>query len=153
MKVIFIQNIDKNIRKGDIKNVSDGYACNHLFHKNLAVRATEMNLKKYQSLKAESDAAKANMEKNETETIDILKKAHIKITSETTDKGTLFKGIALDDILSNLKENYGLSFEKKNFPHYKSIKEIGDHEIAIKFHTTECSLKLTVEDESEKTEE
>ena len=64
MKVILKENIKSIGKKDEIINVSDGYARNYLFVKNLAVEATNSNLAKLKS-KKESEQYKKNTEKEE----------------------------------------------------------------------------------------
>ena len=64
MKVIFKENVKGVGKKDEIKNVSDGYARNYLFAKDLAVEATNSNLAKLKS-KKESEQYKKDVEKEE----------------------------------------------------------------------------------------
>ena len=68
MKVILLQDVKSLGKEGDVVNVSDGYARNYLFAKNLAIEATPGNLSKLQT-KKDSAAFKKGQEKQEAEKV------------------------------------------------------------------------------------
>lgn len=133
MKVILNQDVKGQGKKGDLVNVSDGYARNFLFPRNLAVEANAqaMNEKANKDsaaafrLAEEKAAAEARKAKIDGKTIKIIGKAG--------QSGKLFGSITPKEIVEVLKNEYGLEIDKKKISLRSEIKTFG---------TFECDVKL-----------
>lgn len=103
MKIVLLKDIAKLGKKGDIKNVSDGYARNFLILRNLAAPATEGNIKKTE---AEAQSQKAQKERLHEE-FHALKTAlaerGIAITKKAYKNGKLYAAVSAKEILEALK--------------------------------------------------
>ena len=124
MQVILLRDIKNIGRKNDIKEVSDGYARNFLFPKNLAQPATTVNLANRQVLIA-----------REGEELARLKQLAVKLQNEVLEfkiktgaHGEVFGGISRDDIQKELvKKSYGgVTVELS-----KSIKKMGEIAVTV----------------------
>lgn len=146
MKVVFIQDIKNIGKKGDIKEVSDGYARNFLLPRKLAALATVSVVK--QALNAKSkqlEAEKIDQEKTkELAKVISGKKIIIKAREK---KGKLFGSITAKNIIRELKKGK-IEISEKSIVLKSPIKEIGEYEIKIKLdYRVETSLVLVVEKE------
>lgn len=146
MKVVFIQDIKNIGKKGDIKEVSDGYARNFLLPRKLAALATVSVVK--QALNAKSkqlEAEKIDQEKTkELAKVISGKKIIIKAREK---KGKLFGSITAKNIIRELKKGE-IEISEKSIVLKSPIKEIGEYEIKIKLdYRVETSLVLVVEKE------
>ncbi len=132
MKVILLKDVPKIGKKGEIKNVADGFAKNMLIKKGLASLATtDAQSKLAKEQKSKSDAttkAKEKAEKNRAE----LEKRTFTIKVKTGDKGQVFSGVNEKDIISAVFQKTKIQLEKNQIDTPHGIKTIGEHRITIK---------------------
>ncbi len=143
MKVILKEDVERVGKRGEIVNVSDGYARNYLIPRNLAIPATESNLKafrndeKLRKMKAEREKTRAEKLANK------IKNISITIAVKTGEDDKLFGAVSSVDILSALKEK-GIELQKGMIRMEDSIRTLGTHYVPIKLHP-EVEAKLKVE--------
>ena len=115
MQVILLQDVKKVGKKGEIVEVSDGYANNFLIRQHLAVRASE----KSRAVKEEQDnKAAANYEAQKAAAEELkVKLASINLTffAKTGKDGRMFGGISTKQICEELKSKYNLEVDKRKF--------------------------------------
>ena len=133
MKVILQEDVKGKGKKGELVNVSDGYARNFLLPRKLAVPATQENLTvmKQQDAarqkKMESDKAKAN------ETAEKLGDVLVKISARGGgDGGKLFGSITSKEISEELLKQHKIEVEKNKIVQDEPIKSFGPHDIKCK---------------------
>ena len=132
MKVILKENIKSIGKKDEIVNVSDGYARNYLFTKNLAVEATTGNLAKLQT-KKDSVAFKKDQEKQEAEKIaENLSKITLEFKVKAGENGKIFGGISSKEIAEKLESEYQIKVDKKKIDLKEPIKILGIKRVDIK---------------------
>jgi large subunit ribosomal protein L9 len=132
MKVVLLKDVPKIGKKGEIKNVSDGYARNFLIPKKLALVATPDVLKKIErenQLKQEKE--KQIKEENE-KLLKELQKQLYKITVKAGSSGKLFGALTSADVAKVLSEKTGKEIDKKWVILEKPIKELGLYDIKLK---------------------
>ena len=131
MKVILSQDIIGVGRKGEIKNVSDGYARNFLLPNKLGQVATPAAIASAEKLKKQEEqdreVQKDILEKN----IKGLNDLKVQIKAKANEKGHLFSIIHPDEISKILKEQHHLDIPSKIIEISKPIKEIGAHIIKV----------------------
>ena len=134
MKVILKQDIKSIGKKDQIVNVSDGYARNFLFAKDLAVEATQGNLSKLQT-KKDSIAFKKNVEKEEAQKIaEKLGKIKLQFKVKVGENGKIFGGISTKEIAEKLEKEYQIKVDKKKIELKEAIKTIGITHVEIKLY-------------------
>jgi large subunit ribosomal protein L9 len=144
MKVILKQEIKGVGKKGDIINVSDGYARNYLFPRELAAEAIEGNLA---SLKQKRDAEKYRKDQEVQEARELSKRLSgliVRFKVKAGENGRLFGSITSKDISDEIKKQYSLEVDKKKLVLGDAIKSTGTYEIEVKVYP-EISTKLKVE--------
>jgi len=133
MKVILLQDVRALGKKGDIKEVSDGYARNSLIPKKLVIEATPANLN---IMKTQADK-KAEREAQELADAKVLaeklKTAVVKLPCKCGDKGRLFGSITNADIAEALKAA-GYAVDKRKIEIPTPIKTTGSYEVVGKLH-------------------
>ena len=143
VKVIFLENIDAN-KVGDIKNVPDGYARNFLFKKNLAVMATEKELKK---LESKIEKIKKDEEKKVVEAEKLAEKlAATKVILEMQigDEGKLYGSVTNKEVSEKLAEK-GFEIDRHSIEFPESIRKAGEHSAHVKLgHGVSSDIKLEV---------
>ena len=143
MKVILLSDVKGSGKKGDLINVSDGYARNCLLPKKLAQEATPQalnelnNAKKAMQYKIEEDIKKA---KKEAATID---GKSIKIVAKAGNGGRLFGSITAKEIAAEVEKNYKIQIDKKKISLKSEIKNLGAYEFDVKLYNG-VKAKMTV---------
>ena len=148
MKVILLQDVKALGKKGEIVNVSDGYARNAILPKKLGVEATTKNLSdlKLQSQHVDKVAAE-NLEHAKELAEEIgTKKVVVKIKSG--EGGRIFGSVSTKEIAQAAKEQAGLDLDKKKMQLGESIKALGTYEIPVKLHPkVTATLRVQVVEE------
>lgn len=133
MKVIFVKDLRGQGKKGDIKEVSDGYAKNYLFKNNVAVPYNSVNKARYDKAKeAASDLDKENIKKAEA-LKKKLEKELITFNVKADDSGKVFGSINVKNIIDALKEK-GYEIEKHMIDLDKNIATLGNTVIDIELY-------------------
>jgi len=138
MQVILLKNLNKVGKKGEIKNVADGYAMNFLIPQKIAIVATDDKIQQMRIKTQNAINKKQANQKNLENLLNKLKNKKINIYKQSSDKGKLFAAINEDEIMSalNLKE-YKVKISK-------SIKEIGEHKIKLKINSVQIPIIVEV---------
>lgn len=145
MKVILLEDIKSLGKKGEIVDVSDGYARNFILKKKKGVEASAKNLN---DLKLQ----KANDEKVAQENLDAalelagkIADSEVVFNMKVGDNGKLFGAVATKEIAEAVKEQRGLDIDKKKIVIEEPIKTLGVHTVKIKLHkdvTAELKVNL-----------
>ncbi len=132
MKVILQQDVKGQGKKGQMVEVSEGYARNYLLPRKLAIAATAdaintMNLKE-KARKAEEARLKAEAEA----TAEKLKECQVKLTAKAGNGGRLFGAVTTKEISEGLKAQFGLDIPKQKLVLEEPIKAFGTYQIKAK---------------------
>ncbi|MFA7662291.1 MAG: 50S ribosomal protein L9 [Patescibacteria group bacterium] len=145
MKVVLLENLDKKGNKGDIIEVSDGFAMNNLIPKKLAKIVTPNVLKEIEAIKAKEE--KLNLEKitEATKIKDKLNGYKLIIKSKANEEGHLFGAVDEKAIANNLKEK-GFEITPEMIKLEKHFKEVGEYEVDIELvNGLNSKIKLDVQ--------
>lgn len=144
MKVIFLQDVKGTAKKGDVKEVSDGYARNFLIGKGLAVEANAKNMSDLAGKKA-SEQHKADVAKQEAlDAAAAVKSKKVVCKCKAGQGGKLFGSVTAGNISDVIKEQLGISVDKKKIGLASEIKAFGTYTAEIKFMAG-ISEKITVD--------
>ena len=148
MKVLLIKDVKSLGKKGEVKEVKDGYGKNFLIGKGFARAATPEILE--QHAKDELIVAQ-NLEKEVNELKEIaaqLDKAEIVITKKIGQNGHLFGAVTKEEIASALLEQHKIEIDKKHINEKSAIKTIGEHDLDFKLgHGLHATLHVDVQGE------
>ena len=145
MKVIFQQDVRGQGKKGEMKEVSEGYARNYLIPRKLAVEATRDNL----NALALKEKAKKAQEQRERETAGEnarrLKDVVVTVRARAGANGKLFGSITSQEIAEALAEQHGIVIEKNRIVQGEPIKTYGNYEVKCRFgHGIDGTINLLV---------
>ena len=134
MKVIFLQDVKGSGKKGEIKNVADGYARNMLLPKGLAVEATASNMNKLEGAQASAQhkidvdiqAAKDAAAK--------IKGKKVNIAAKAGSNGKLFGSVTAANVADSLAEQLGVKVDKKKIVLSTDIKNFGSYTATVKLY-------------------
>ena len=132
MKVILLKDVRNVGKKGEIKEVSDGYARNFLMPRGLAVEATEGNLKHLLDEKKQEKEKEERIKKRSEEILNKLSKKVWEIRAKAGSAGKLFGSLTSSSIAEMLSKATGEEIDKRWVKVKKPIKEIGTYEIDVK---------------------
>lgn len=134
MKVILLQDVKSLGKKGDIVNVSDGYARNAIFPKKLGVEATPKNLNDLKLQNQHKDkVAQENFEAAQALAAE-LKDKKVTVKMKAGEGGRTFGSVSTKEIAAAAKEQLGLELDKKKMQLPEPIKSFGMTEVSIKLH-------------------
>ena len=148
MKVILTEDVKAQGKKGDLINVSDGYARNFLFPKGLAVEANAANVAERNSKLASIDHRKAEEKAAASELAAKLGTLTVVMTAKAGAGDKLFGSVTSKEIAEEIKKRYGLDVDKKKIVLDEPIRAFGAYKVAVKLHP-EVSATLTVKIENE----
>ena len=132
MKVIFNVDVKGQGKKGEMKEVSDGYARNYLLPRNLASEATADNINAMK-LKEKAKAAQIAREKElAMENAKKLGEVMVTIRAKAGNGGKLFGAVTSQEISTALKEQHGIEIEKNKIVQAEPIKTYGAYEVKAK---------------------
>jgi large subunit ribosomal protein L9 len=135
MKVILLQDVQGTGKKGEIKEVKDGYARNALFPKGLAIEATKANLT---LLEQKKGAAQHKLDTERSAAEELAKKLSDKglkiIAKAAGEDGRLFGSVTTKDICAALKKD-SFDIDKKKLTIYGDIKTYGTYEVEAKLYS------------------
>lgn len=133
MKVIFTVDVKGQGKKGEMKDVSDGYGRNYLLPRKLAVEATTDNMNALR-LKEKAKAAAVAAEKAKAlENAKQLESIVVKVAARAGSAGKLFGAVTSQEISDALREQYGIEIEKQKIIQSEPIKSYGSYEVKCKF--------------------
>ncbi len=146
MKVILLQDVKAQGKKGDVVNVSDGYAMNFLFPKKLAKEASASALNDIK-LKNEADEyRKSEDKKNALINKEKLENTTLVYKTSGGSDGRLYSAVTAKDVADKIKAELGIDIDKKKISIDDVIKTVGEYNVNIKLYPEiNAKIKLVVE--------
>ena len=148
MKVILTEDVKSLGKKGEIVEVSDGYARNFILKKKKGVEANSKNLNDLKLKKANDDKLKEEQYEAAKELGGKIEAGKVEMSIKTGEGGKAFGSIASKEIAAEVKEQMGLEIDKKKIQLKESIKTLGTHTVPVKLHPkVTAELKVIVTEE------
>ncbi len=134
MKVVLLEDLKGTGKKGDLVNVSDGYARNFLFPRKLAKEANAQAMNELKNaaeakafkIQSEIDAAKQTAEK--------INEKSVKLYAKAGQGGKIFGSVTAKEIAEELKKAYKVDIDKRKIVLDTDIKAFGTYECEIKLY-------------------
>jgi large subunit ribosomal protein L9 len=143
MKVVFLEDVSSKEKKGDIKEVSDGYARNFLLPRGLALPATQGAVKSAQKLTEERERKRARQHDEYVELAQQINGKELKFTRKASGKGTLHGSITTADIAEELSKKINVDVDRKKIALKGALHQVGSHEVDVVF-AKDAVAKITV---------
>lgn len=144
MKVILLQDVKGTGKKGDTKEVSEGYANNFLIPRKLAIPATKGNLNTLKERKRLDDKRKAEELEKAQQLAKQINELMITLKTKAGEGGRIFGSITSKQISQELKKKYKLDVDKKKILLDDPIRSLGVTKVPIKLHS-DVSATLSVQ--------
>ncbi len=142
MKVVLTADVKGHGKKGELVNVSDGYARNFLFPKKLAVEANNSAMSELKS-REEAKAHHIAVEKAEAQSIaDKLNQTTVVIHAKAGASGKLFGAITSKEIAAEIENMHSIKLDRRKIV-MKDIKAYGEYSVDVKLYTG-ISAKLNI---------
>ena len=132
MKIVLLKDVPKIGRRGEIKEVADGFAKNMLIKKGLAQLATSDVQAKLAKEKKEQTEHKVKQLKVAESHKAELERRIFTVRVKTGDKGQIFGGVHEKDIAAAIYQKTKIELDKSQIDAHKGIKQLGEHLINIK---------------------
>ena len=145
MKVILLEDVKALGKKGEIVNVSDGYARNCILPKKLGLEATSKNLNDLK-LKKANEARLAQEQLEEAQALGKkIEAGKVELAIKIGEGGRAFGSVSSKEIASAVKEQMGYDIDKKKIQLKDAIKALGTHTVPVKLHPkVTAELKVIV---------
>ncbi|MEO8694945.1 MAG: 50S ribosomal protein L9 [Acidimicrobiales bacterium] len=144
MKVVLRSDVSGIGRKGDVREVANGYARNYLLPRGLAFKATPgveaqaEGMRRARSLKQASELADAKV------VAELLASAPVRITVRSGKEGKLFGSVGSSDIVSAISKQLGVTIERRQVELPEPIKAVGSYQVPVELHS-DLTVPVTVE--------
>ena len=135
MKVILLEDVKSLGKKGEIVNVSDGYARNYVLPKKLGVEANSSNLNDLKLQKANADKIAQEQLEAAQEMAALLETKEVVLKMRSGEGGRSFGSISSKEIAAAAKQQCALELDKKKIQLPEAIKALGVYEVSVKLHT------------------
>jgi len=133
MKVILLDDVAKLGRRGEVRDVSDGYARNFLIPKKLALSASAGNMKNLEHIKVQANA-KADRVKGDAEALrQRIESLSLEERRQASEEGKLFGSVTSQDIVDFL-DKHGVKVERRRVHLDEPIKTLGETSVPIRLH-------------------
>ena len=144
MKLILTADVEELGQRGDVVDVSDGYARNFLLPKKKGVPASAGMLAQAEATRtARIEAGRLAKEAAENVATQLVG-TRVVLAAQASDEGQLYGSVSVADVVEGVKRFTGIELEKNQIEVAKPIKAIGLHEIQVKLHE-EVEFPLTLD--------
>jgi len=144
MKIILMDDVPTLGRRGEVRDVSDGYARNFLLPQKLALHATTANLKNLEQIKARQDSQAAKLKADAQGQANAIEALHFTQRRQASDEGRLFGSVGRADLAAFLAQ-HGIEVERRRIGLDEPIKSLGEFTIPVRLHAdVTAQLKVSV---------
>ncbi|MDR7078784.1 large subunit ribosomal protein L9 [Neobacillus niacini] len=143
MKVIFLKDVKGKGKKGEVKNVADGYAHNFLIKQGLAIEANNTNISTLEGQKKKEDKRAAEELEEAKKLGEQLDKITVELLAKAGEGGRLFGSITTKQIAEELQKKHGIKIDKRKMELADAIRTLGHIKVPVKLHH-EVTASLTV---------
>ena len=148
MKVVFLQDVSAKGKKGEIREVADGYARNFLLPQGLAVPATPTAIKVAETQFEERAQRQVRQQEELGELIERLEGKELYFKARAGAKGRLHGAVTSADIAAELSRLIDFQIDKKKVELDEPLHHLGSYEIAVGLGTgSEAKIKVVIEEE------
>ena len=146
MKVILLSDVKNVGKKGEVKQVADGYGRNYLVKNGLAVEATKKSMEILTKQKADEAAREAEMKEEAIELKNKLEKMTISFKVKAGSDGRMFGSVSNAKIAETLAKDYQIQVDKRKFVDNGNITELGMHKVRVElFKGVVATLNIDIE--------
>jgi len=143
-KIILLEDVPPLGRRGEVRDVADGYARNYLLPQKLALQATPSNLRNLDGIKARQDSEVARHQAAAQALAQAIEALHFTVARQASDEDRLFGSVGRNDVAAFLAQN-GIEVERRRIALDEPIKTLGEFSVPMRLHgDVTAHLKVTV---------
>jgi large subunit ribosomal protein L9 len=144
MKIILLDDVTALGRRGEVREVADGYARNYLLPQKLALHATPANLKNLEGIKARQESRANKLKADAEAQAQAIEALQFSQRRQASDEARLFGSVGRADVAAFLSQN-GIEVERRRIGLDEPIKTLGDFSVPIRLHPeVTAQLKVSV---------
>ena len=136
MEIILLQDVDKVGKKGEVANVSEGYARNYLLPRKMAEMATAGRVAQVRKIMEQKEAHARREAEQAEETRDLLAKTVLTIPAPVGSGDRLFGSITTQDIATAIYAARKIRVDKRNVELEEPIKMVGTYMVKVEVHNS-----------------
>ncbi|HMC51250.1 MAG TPA: 50S ribosomal protein L9 [Acidimicrobiales bacterium] len=144
MRVVLRSDVDNVGKKGDILDVSDGFARNYLIPKGRAIRATPGVVAQAAAMRRSRDHKDARDRESAEVVARTLVSTVVRIPARAGAEGKLFGSVTSADVATAVAAQAGVQLDRRRLAMEEPIRSLGTHEVPVKLHP-EVEFRVTVE--------
>jgi len=144
VKVVLRSDVSGIGRKGDVREVANGYARNYLLPRGLAFKATPGVEAQAEDMRRARAAKQASEMADAKVVAEMLASAPLRITVRSGKEGKLFGSVGSSDIVSAISKQLGVTVERRQVELPEPIKAVGTYQVPVELHH-ELTVPVTVE--------
>lgn len=144
MKLILTSDVNELGKRGDVVDVTDGYARNFLLPKKKAIKANDGALAQAEAIREARIEAERRAKEAAENIATQLVGSRVVLAAQAGDEGQLYGSVGVGDVVEGIKRFTGIELERNQVMVAEPIRAIGLHEITIKAHP-EVEFPLTLD--------
>ncbi|WP_144513444.1 50S ribosomal protein L9 [Bacillus sp. FJAT-22090] len=149
MKVVFLKDVKGKGKKGEIKNVADGYAHNFLLKNKFAVEANPAAISALEGQKKKSEKEAAEELAEAKKLKEVLEQLTVELKAKSGNDGRLFGSVTTKQIAAQLEKSHGIKLDKRKMELDDAIRALGFTNVPVKLHhEVVATLKVHVTEEA-----
>lgn len=131
MKVILLSDVKSLGKKGDVKEVADGYGRNYLIRNGLAVEASKKSMEILQQQKADDKAQQEKLKEAAEKVKMELESFNLVFHAKSATEGKMFGSVSTSKIVEKLNKDYKIQVDKRKFIDNDNLTELGHHDVKV----------------------
>jgi large subunit ribosomal protein L9 len=145
MKVIFLKDVKGKGKKGEVKNVADGYAHNFLIKQGLAIEASNANVSSLDAQKKKEEKMAAQELAEAKKLKEVLDKITVELKAKAGEGGRLFGSITTKQVAEELQKKHSIKIDKRKMELDDAIRTLGHTKVPVKlYHDVTATLTVSV---------
>lgn len=134
MKLVLNTDVKSLGERGDVVDVSDGYARNYLLPRKLASKATAASIAAAEQAVATRGAAERKLRQEAEDLASQLGGTRVVLAAQAGDEGRLYGSVGVVDVVEGIRKFTGIQIDRKHVELVEPIKAIGLHQVTVRFH-------------------
>ncbi len=144
MRVVLRDDVENIGRKGDLIEVTDGFARNYLVPRGLAMKATKGVVQQAEAMRRNREARDARDREAAQALADQLSGQRIELRARAGEGGRLFGSVTSADVVDAVRAQTGVELDRRKTQLAEPLKELGAVEVPVKLHS-DVEVTLTVD--------
>jgi large subunit ribosomal protein L9 len=144
VRVVLRDDVENVGRKGDLIEVTDGFARNYLVPRGLAIKATKGVVQQAEAMRRNREAREARDREGAQALADQLTGRRIELKARAGEGGRLFGSVTAGDVADAVRAQTGVEVDRRKTQLAEPLKELGEVEVPVKLHA-DVEVTLTVD--------